>query len=148
MAAFDAALAAARAAGVRQVVLLAAGYDATAYRFASDGVRYFEVDLPAVSEAKRALVAAALASRGAARPPAFVGADLGRAPLGEALAGTGFDAAEPTLWMAQGLVRGVGVGGGCRSARARAAPARRAACSCRGSAGALAPRPCRPQSRG
>lgn len=45
--------------GIRQVVLLGAGYDTRAYRFADqlDGRAVFEVDLPAISRAKAATVA-------------------------------------------------------------------------------------------
>jgi O-methyltransferase involved in polyketide biosynthesis len=39
-----------------QVVAVAAGYDTRAYRFAADGVRFFEVDRPAASVKKQALV--------------------------------------------------------------------------------------------
>lgn len=45
---------------VRQVVILAAGYDTRAYRLAAPGVSYFELDLPYASETKRRLVQATL----------------------------------------------------------------------------------------
>lgn len=42
-------------AGVRQVVIVGAGYDARAWRFARDGVRFIEVDHPITQERKKAL---------------------------------------------------------------------------------------------
>lgn len=83
--------------------MLAAGFDSTAYRLGRPGVKFFEVDLPALSARKRALVAAALPPD-TPRPAAFVGADLAATPLAEALAGSGFDPAQPTLWTCQGLL--------------------------------------------
>src|SRR3954470_16419310 len=46
-------------AGIAQVVLLGAGYDTRAYRFADqlDGRPVFEVDLPPISRAKAAVIA-------------------------------------------------------------------------------------------
>src|SRR5271166_5603828 len=43
---------AAIAAGVRQIVICGAGYDDSALRFRSDGVRYFELDHPATQADK------------------------------------------------------------------------------------------------
>jgi methyltransferase (TIGR00027 family) len=55
----DAALRRALADGATQVVVMGAGYDSRAYRFreAFPQVRFFEVDLPATSEVKRARLA-------------------------------------------------------------------------------------------
>jgi methyltransferase (TIGR00027 family) len=100
---FDRVLAGALDAGATQVVLLAAGYDSSAYRLARPGVRFFEVDLPPVSAAKRGLVAAALPGLAPSALPTYIGADLAAVPLGEALAPAGFDPAARTLWVAQGL---------------------------------------------
>jgi methyltransferase (TIGR00027 family) len=106
---FDARLAAALGGGgVSQVVVLAAGYDSSAYRLAAahPGVRFFEVDLPSVSARKRALVEACSQQRGAGRAAgaAYVGADLAAAPLADALLPAGFDPRRPTAWLAQGLL--------------------------------------------
>lgn len=40
-----------------QVVIIAAGYDTRAYRLASPGVRFYEIDLPHASKKKQELVA-------------------------------------------------------------------------------------------
>jgi methyltransferase (TIGR00027 family) len=80
----------ARAAGVRQVVILGAGLDTYAYRSpAAPPVAIWEVDHPATQTWKRELLAAA----GIEPPPhlKFVPADLAREPLEGALAATGFD---------------------------------------------------------
>src|SRR5436190_2398536 len=55
----DEHLTAALDAGVAQIVLLGAGYDTRAYRFADrlDGRPVFEVDLPPISRAKAAVIA-------------------------------------------------------------------------------------------
>ena len=50
----DAVVLGALEAGVGQVVLVGAGYDGRALRFAADGVRFFEVDHPATQADKRA----------------------------------------------------------------------------------------------
>jgi hypothetical protein len=42
---------------LRQIVLVAAGYDTRAYRLAQPGITFFEVDLPSASERKQKLVA-------------------------------------------------------------------------------------------
>lgn len=42
-------------AGIRQVVIVGAGYDARAWRLARDDVRFVEVDHPATQERKKAL---------------------------------------------------------------------------------------------
>jgi methyltransferase (TIGR00027 family) len=50
---FDEAVVAGLDAGVRQVVVLGAGYDSRAWRLARTGVRFFEVDHPATQADKR-----------------------------------------------------------------------------------------------
>jgi methyltransferase (TIGR00027 family) len=55
---FDRASLAALERGVRQVVVLGAGYDGRALRFATPGVTWFEVDHPATQSDKRARLAA------------------------------------------------------------------------------------------
>lgn len=91
----------AAAAGIRQVVNLAAGLDARGYRLAwPTGTTVFEIDLPLVLEFKTATLA-----------------DLGAKPTAElrdvpidlrddwptALRQEGFDAGQPTAWIAEGL---------------------------------------------
>jgi methyltransferase (TIGR00027 family) len=89
-------------AGVRQVVILAAGLDSRAYRLAwPDGTTIFELDRPQVLDFKRE----ALAEQGAA-PRAErreVAVDL-REDWPQALRDGGFDPARPSAWIAEGLL--------------------------------------------
>jgi methyltransferase (TIGR00027 family) len=89
-------------AGVRQVVILAAGLDSRAYRLSwPDGTTIFELDRPEVLDFKREV----LAGQGA-RPRAErreVAIDL-REDWPQALRDTGFDAAKPSAWIAEGLL--------------------------------------------
>ncbi|GBF90902.1 hypothetical protein Rsub_03757 [Raphidocelis subcapitata] len=123
---FDDRVTAALDAGVTQVVVIAAGFDSTAYRLGRPGVTFFEVDLPKASARKRALLGAALpgatapargagAGKAAAAAAAlataagarveFVAADLATSPLAEALASSSsFDPSRPALFTAQGLL--------------------------------------------
>jgi methyltransferase (TIGR00027 family) len=84
-------IAAARTAGIGQIVILGAGLDTYAYRAATTPpVTIFEVDHPATQDWKRELLDAASIA-----PPShltFVGADLAQQPLEGALAEAGFDA--------------------------------------------------------
>lgn len=82
-------LASAYANGVRQYVVLGAGYDTFAYRNPLEGLRVFEVDHPATQTAKRARLAAA----GIDVPPSmvFVPVDFATASLRESLDAAGFD---------------------------------------------------------
>lgn len=88
--------------GVRQVVMLAAGMDARAFRFDWPGdLRWFEVDRPEIFDRKETVLAGMGAAPRCAR--AVVRADLEHdwvAPLTEA----GFDAGRPTLFVIEGLL--------------------------------------------
>jgi methyltransferase (TIGR00027 family) len=88
--------------GCTQVVLLAAGLDARAFRLDwPDGVRLFELDLPEMVAFKER----ALAEKGA-RPRVerhVVTADL-REDWAAALRDAGFDPAQPTAWLVEGLL--------------------------------------------
>jgi len=99
---FDAYFAKAVAAGVRQIVIAAAGLDSRAYRLPwPDGTVVFELDQPKVLEFKRA----ALAELGDA-PTADrreVAVDL-RDDWPHALRDAGFDPAAPTAWIVEGLL--------------------------------------------
>jgi methyltransferase (TIGR00027 family) len=98
----DDALRAALAAGVGQVVILGAGYDARAYRIAGiDRARVVEVDRPEMVHAKRTALARILG----ALPPhvTFVGADFRRDALARALASAGVDAHRPTFFIWEGV---------------------------------------------
>ncbi len=97
---FDDALLRALADGqVRQVVLLAAGMDARAFRL--DLPVVYEVDRPALLELKDARLAAASAEPRCRR--VTVGADL-TDQWAELVVQAGFDAAEPSAFLAEGLL--------------------------------------------
>jgi len=98
---YDEALARAAASGIRQVVILAAGMDARAYRLAwAPGTRLFEIDQPEVI-AHKARVLGELAPRCERRA-------LGQSLLDDwpaALAAAGFDARERSAWLVEGLLQ-------------------------------------------
>jgi methyltransferase (TIGR00027 family) len=101
---FDNFLTDAGRAGIRQAVILASGLDARPYRlWWPSGTTVYEIDQPGVIEFKsqtlRALDATPTANRRA------VGIDL-RRDWPEALRRVGFDATEPTVWIAEGLFIG------------------------------------------
>jgi methyltransferase (TIGR00027 family) len=98
----DAFFSAAVTAGIRQVVILAAGLDARAYRLPwAPGTTVFEIDQPQVIEFKTATIAAL-----GAEPTADVRAvpiDL-RHDWPSALQQAGFDTRRPAAWAAEGLL--------------------------------------------
>lgn len=97
---FDAYLGRAAHAGVRQVVLLAAGLDSRAYRlnWPADTVVY-ELDQPRVLEFKRAV----LADHAPKAERREVAVDL-RQDWPAALRDAGFDTGAPAAWLAEGLL--------------------------------------------
>ena len=89
-------------AGVRQVVLLAAGLDSRAYRLPwADGTVVYELDQPRVLEFKRQTVEDHGEKATAERREVAV--DL-RDDWPQALMANGFDAAKPAAWIAEGLL--------------------------------------------
>lgn len=99
---FDEYLVAGTGAGCLQVVLLAAGLDARAFRLNwPSGVRLFEVDLPDVLAFKAAALAAHDAAPGCDRT--VVAADL-RGSWAAVLTRAGFQPTLPTAWLAEGLL--------------------------------------------
>ena len=99
---FDDYLSAATAAGCRQVVLLAAGLDARAFRLDwPAGVRLFELDLPEMLAFKERVLAARAAVPRCHRT--VVPADLRQAWSAE-LIGAGFQPARATAWLVEGLL--------------------------------------------
>jgi methyltransferase (TIGR00027 family) len=98
----DAFFAEAGAAGIDQVVILASGLDARAYRLPwAQGTRVFEIDQPQVLEFKAATIAGL-----GAEPTAEVRGvpiDL-RHDWPSALRQAGFDTGRPAAWAAEGLV--------------------------------------------
>jgi methyltransferase (TIGR00027 family) len=89
-------------AGVRQVVILAAGLDSRAYRLAwPDHTTIFELDQPQVLEFKREVLAECGDQPKAQRREVAV--DL-REDWPKALRNNGFDPAKPSAWIAEGLL--------------------------------------------
>lgn len=97
---FDEYFRAAADAGVRQIVLLAAGLDSRGYRLDwPDGTVLFELDQPQVLEFKRQ----ALAGHTSTAERREVAVDL-RKDWPRALREHGFDPAKPSAWIAEGLL--------------------------------------------
>lgn len=95
-------VAAAVAAGTRQVVILGAGLDTFAYRNPHPGLRVFEVDHPATQAWKQQQLAAA----GIDRPEtlAFVPVDFETQTLAAELVSAGFARTEPAVFVWLGVV--------------------------------------------
>lgn len=99
---FDTYFQRAAAAGVRQIVLLAAGLDSRAYRLDwPDGTVIYELDQPRVLEFKREVLAGNGAAPKAERREIAV--DL-RDDWQTALTDAGFDPTRPSAWIAEGLL--------------------------------------------
>jgi methyltransferase (TIGR00027 family) len=93
---FDEAVQHAIRDGIRQVVILGAGYDARAWRLQQPGVRFFEIDYPATQQEKRR------------RAPTggdvtYVPADLRQHGLTKTLQETGLSADQRSVFIAEGL---------------------------------------------
>jgi methyltransferase (TIGR00027 family) len=89
-------------AGVRQVVILAAGLDSRAYRLSwPDATTIFELDRPQVLDFKREVLGEQGAKPNAERREVAV--DL-RDDWPKALQNNGFDATKPSAWIAEGLL--------------------------------------------
>ena len=88
--------------GIRQAVILASGLDTRAYRLAwPDGTAVFELDQPEVIEFKTRTLAELGAQPTAQRHTVAI--DL-REDWPKALLDHGFDPAQPTAWIAEGLL--------------------------------------------
>jgi methyltransferase (TIGR00027 family) len=99
---FDAYFTTAAEAGIRQVVILAAGLDSRAYRLAwPAGTVVYEIDLPKVLQYKTETLAKRGVQPSASRRTVPV--DL-RHDWPKALREAGFDANQPTAWLAEGLL--------------------------------------------
>jgi methyltransferase (TIGR00027 family) len=99
---FDSYFADAVGAGIRQVVILAAGLDSRAFRLDwPAGTTVYEIDQPQVVAYKTTTLAAAGAEPTADRRTVPI--DL-RDDWAAALAAAGFDAGQPTAWLAEGLL--------------------------------------------
>ncbi len=90
--------------GIRQLVILGAGYDTRPYRFADAlrQVRIFEVDLPGTQARKRARIDG-LGAAGRERVH-YVATDLGRRSLEGSLLMAGYRLSRRTLFIAEGLL--------------------------------------------
>jgi methyltransferase (TIGR00027 family) len=99
---FDAFFTEAADAGIRQVVILASGLDARAYRLDwPAGTTVYEIDQPKVLEYKAAVLGDNGVQPAAARHEVAV--DL-RFDWPKALRDKGFDTTQPTAWLAEGLL--------------------------------------------
>jgi methyltransferase (TIGR00027 family) len=99
---FDSYFAGAVAAGVRQVVILAAGLDSRAFRLKWPvGTTVYEIDQPQVVAYKTTTLESAGAAPTAERRTVQV--DL-RDDWAAALTSAGFDPGQPTAWLAEGLL--------------------------------------------
>lgn len=83
------------ARGVRQIAVIGAGYDSRAWRFASHGVRFFEVDHPGTQHDK--------IQRAPRSGPTYVAADLSVDSLAAALQRGGLDTGAPAVFVLEGL---------------------------------------------
>jgi methyltransferase (TIGR00027 family) len=101
---YDDYFAEATGAGIRQVVIVAAGLDSRAYRLSwPAGTTVYEIDQPEVIEFKTSTL-----SKIGAEPAAehrTVGIDL-RQDWPAALQAAGFGSAQPTAWLAEGVLIG------------------------------------------
>jgi methyltransferase (TIGR00027 family) len=101
---FDHFFADAGSAGLRQVVIVASGLDARPYRLSwPAGTTLYEIDQPEVIDFKITALSELGASPAAEHRP--VGIDL-REDWPAALHGAGFNAAQPTAWLAEGVLIG------------------------------------------
>ena len=101
-AAIDAAVREAIAGGVRQVVVLGAGYDGRAWRMPElAGVKVFEVDHPTTQSEKRAHLSELPPAAGIVE---FVSMDFEGESLDTVLDRAGHDRLSPTCWIWEGVV--------------------------------------------
>jgi methyltransferase (TIGR00027 family) len=97
---FDAQVAGALAAGIKQVAVLGAGYDSRAWRFRRGGVQFFELDHVATQQDKR---------RRAPRPgPVYVESDLTTDDAAKSLLDHGLDPSQPTFFVIEGVTMYLG----------------------------------------
>jgi methyltransferase (TIGR00027 family) len=103
-----------------QVVILGAGYDGRALRFADGATRWFEVDLPSTqADKRRRLAALGIATEHVT----YVSFDLMTGDLAAALDEEGHDATAPSLFVCEALFPYLTLEAGaalCRTLRARA----------------------------
>jgi methyltransferase (TIGR00027 family) len=98
---FDEQVLAALGRGVRQVVILGAGYDDRGLRFRSPGVRYFELDHPATQADKRRRLTRMRADLSGLT---LIAADFRYDDVGAVLDAAGHDGAQASLFLCEGLL--------------------------------------------
>ena len=100
----DAALRKAAADGATQVVVLGAGLDSRAYRFHASHpqLRFYEVDLPAMVEAKKTRIAEALG--GLPSYVRYAPIDFNTQKLADVLPPLGYDPKQRTFFILEGVV--------------------------------------------
>ena len=98
---FDGAVLRSIDAGIRQVVLVAAGYDCRALRFRTPGVRFIELDHPATQADKRRLLDEL---GGRTDDVAFAAADFTTDDIDAALVAAGHDDTVASLFVVEGLL--------------------------------------------
>ncbi len=100
---FDEVLLGAIRAGVRQVVILGAGYDSRALRFQEEleGIRVYEIDHPGTQARKRR----SMANAGVVDPPGltYIPIDFNRQSFQAALSNHGFSTEVKTLFLWEGV---------------------------------------------
>lgn len=89
--------------GLEQVVVLGAGFDTRAYRFAEKmpQVRFFELDLPATLQRKKEMVADAIGQ--VPDSVAYAPIDFNTETIEEALVRVGYDPAKKTFFVWEGV---------------------------------------------
>lgn len=97
---FDAFVVDAIAVGITQVVVVAAGYDGRALRYATAGVTFIEIDHPDTQAHKRRVLDELGVSTDGMQ---LVAVDLSEASASAALARTSFDAGLPSAHLIEGL---------------------------------------------
>jgi methyltransferase (TIGR00027 family) len=90
--------------GMKQLVILGAGYDTRAYRLSGlEGIRVFELDLPAVQQDKEKKLRAAL--HPLPGNVTFVPIDFDAQALEQVLVGTAFDPGRPAFFLWEGVTQ-------------------------------------------
>jgi methyltransferase (TIGR00027 family) len=107
----DAQLVKAAREGIRQVVVLGAGYDSRAYRFhkAYPKLVFFEVDLPAMVAAKKQAIERLF--KGLPRHVHYASIDFNTQTLDGVLAAAGYDSRARSLFIIEGVVMYVNLAG-------------------------------------
>lgn len=97
---FDAQVAKALDAGIKQVAVIGAGYDSRAWQFRRDGVKFFELDHGVTQQDK--------AQRAPGPGPTYVEADLTNQAAAGRLHEHGLDGSRPALFVVEGITMYLG----------------------------------------